>query len=252
MASTIIIANYSIFVHSINKKTKRNIRMIRIENLSKSYGEKKVLDNINLNLEKSKVYGIVGENGSGKTTLFKCISGLEKHQGTIICEYGKTKEFLGYLQTEPYFFSKITGTEYLKLLCNARKIEYSDLKEKNIFDLPLNEYAIKYSTGMKKKLAFTAILIQENKLFILDEPFNGVDIQSNIIITEIIHKLKEMGKTILISSHIFSTLNDTCDEIFLLKNGNIIKRVLKNEFGLLESEMKELTIGNKIEKLNLK
>jgi ABC-2 type transport system ATP-binding protein len=226
--------------------------MISIENLSKSYGAKKVLDNIHLNLEKGKVYGIVGENGSGKTTLFKCISGLEKHQGTIICEYGKTKDFLGYLQTEPYFFSKITGNEYLKLLCNARNMEYSDLKEKNIFDLPLNEYAIKYSTGMKKKLAFTAILIQENKLFILDEPFNGVDIQSNIIITEIIHKLKEMGKTILISSHIFSTLNDTCDEIFLLKNGNIIKQVFKNEFGLLESEMKEFTIGNKIEKLNLK
>jgi ABC-2 type transport system ATP-binding protein len=64
-----------------------------------------------------------------------------------------------------------------------------------------------------KKLALTAILLQENKFFILDEPFNGVDIQSNIIITEIIIKLKELGKTILISSHIFSTLNDTCDEI---------------------------------------
>ena len=226
--------------------------MITIENLAKSYGTKKVLENINLNLEKGKVYGIVGENGSGKTTLFKCISGLEKHTGTITCEYGTPKEFLGYLQTEPYFFSKITGNEYLKLLCNARNINHIDLNEKNIFDLPLNEYAATYSTGMKKKLAFTAILIQENKLFILDEPFNGVDIQSNIIITELIHKLKEMGKTILISSHIFSTLNDTCDEIFLLKNGTINKSVLKNEFSLLESEMKEFAIGNKIEKLNLK
>jgi ABC-2 type transport system ATP-binding protein len=226
--------------------------MILIENLSKSYGTKTVLENINLTLEKGKVYGIVGENGSGKTTLFKCISGLEKHKGTITCEYGKLKEYLGYLQTEPYFFSKITGNEYLKLLCNARNIENTDLKEKNIFDLPLNEYAVKYSTGMKKKLALTAILIQENKLFILDEPFNGVDIQSNILITEIIHKLKEIGKTILISSHIFSTLNDTCDEIFLLKNGNIIKRVMKNDFNILENEMKEFSIENKIEKLNLK
>jgi ABC-2 type transport system ATP-binding protein len=226
--------------------------MILIENLSKSYGTKNVLENINLTLEKGKVYGIVGENGSGKTTLFKCISGLEKHKGTITCEYGKLKEYLGYLQTEPYFFSKITGNEYLKLLCNARNIENTDLKEKNIFDLPLNEYAVKYSTGMKKKLALTAILIQENKLFILDEPFNGVDIQSNILITEIIHKLKEIGKKILISSHIFSTLNDTCDEIFLLKNGNIIKRVMKNDFNILENEMKEFSIENKIEKLNLK
>jgi ABC-2 type transport system ATP-binding protein len=226
--------------------------MISIENLSKSYGTKIVLEKINLKLKKGKVYGIVGENGAGKTTLFKCIAGLEKHNGTINCEYGKPKDFLGYLQTEPYFFSKITGNEYIKLLCNARNITYAGLKEKNIFDLPLNEYAVKYSTGMRKKLAFTAILLQENKLFILDEPFNGVDIHSNIIITEIIQKLKEMGKSIIISSHIFSTLNDTCDEIFLLKNGQIIRKVLKEEFSNLESEMKEFTIGNKIEKLNLK
>jgi ABC-2 type transport system ATP-binding protein len=146
----------------------------------------------------------------------------------------------------------MTGKEYLKLLCNARNIEHIDLQEKNVFDLPLDEYADKYSTGMKKKLALTALLIQENIFFILDEPFNGVDIQSNIIITEIMHKLKEIQKTILISSHIFSTLSDTCDEIFLLKNGNITKRVMKNEFSLLESEIKEFTIGNKIEKLNLK
>jgi ABC-2 type transport system ATP-binding protein len=226
--------------------------MVSIENFSKSYGSKSVLDNINLKLEKGKVYGIVGENGAGKTTLFKCIAGLEKHEGTIYCDYGKPKDFLGYLQTEPYFFSKITGNEYIKLLCNARNIKYNDLKEKNIFDLPLNEYAAKYSSGMKKKLAFTGILLQENKLFILDEPFNGVDIQSNMIITEIIQKLKELGKTILISSHIFSTLNDTCDEIFLMKNGQIIRSVFQEEFKDLEIEMKEFTIGNKIEKLNLK
>lgn len=226
--------------------------MISIENLSKSYGSKVVLENINLSFEKGKVYGIVGENGAGKTTLFKCIAGLEKYNGTINCEYGILKDFLGYLQTEPYFFSKITGNEYIQLLCNARNVANTDAKEKNIFDLPLNEYAINYSTGMRKKLAFTAILLQENKLFILDEPFNGVDIHSNILITEIIHKLKEMGKSIIISSHIFSTLSDTCDEIFLLKNGQISKRVLKKEFSNLEREMKAFTIGNKIEKLNLK
>ena len=69
-------------------------------------------------------------------------------------------------------------------------------------------------------------MLQENKYFILDEPFNGVDFQSNIIITEIIHKLKELGKTIIISSHIFSTLNDTCDEIMILENNSISKECL--------------------------
>lgn len=226
--------------------------MITIKKVSKSYGKKVILNDINLNLEAGKVYGIVGENGSGKTTLFRCIAGLEKHEGEIISSYGKIKESLGYLQTESYFFSNITATEYLRLLCNARNIEIQNLNEKNIFDLPLSEYAVKYSTGMKKKLALTAILLQENKFFILDEPFNGVDIQSNIIITEIIKKLKELGKTVLISSHIFSTLSDTCDEIFVLNESKIIKKVAKNEFIFLENEMKEMMIGNKIERLHLK
>jgi ABC-2 type transport system ATP-binding protein len=83
---------------------------------------------------------------------------------------------------------------------------------------------------MQKKLALTAILLQDNNYFILDEPFNGVDIQSNIIITEIIHKLKELDKTVIISSHIFSTLSDTCDEIHLLSNGSFIKSVQQVDF----------------------
>lgn len=105
---------------------------------------------------------------------------------------------------------------------------------------------------MKKKLALTAILLQQNIIFILDEPFNGVDIQSNLLITGIINKFKELGKTIIISSHIFSTLADTCDEIFLLQNGEIVKKVEKVEFDNLENEMKNFTVGNKIDKLELK
>ncbi|MFN6085013.1 MAG: ABC transporter ATP-binding protein, partial [Fluviicola sp.] len=154
--------------------------------------------------------------------------------------------------TDPFFFPKITGEEYLRLLCNARGVKIEDINSRNIFDLPLNQYAISYSTGMKKKLAILAILLQENDYFIFDEPFNGVDIQSNIVITEIILKLKEMNKTVLISSHIFSTLNDTCDKIHLLQDGEIKRTVEKNEFSELEAEMKAFAIGNKIDLLNLK
>lgn len=123
---------------------------------------------------------------------------------------------------------------------------------RNIFDLPLDQYAVEYSTGMKKKLALFGVLLQENEVFILDEPFNGVDIQSNIIITEIIHELKRLGKTIIISSHIFSTLKDTCDEVHLLQNGSITRSVKVDEFDQLENDMKQILVGDRIEKLNLR
>jgi len=224
--------------------------MIKIQNLSKKYGKIQVLNTINLELEKGKVYGIVGENGSGKTTLFRCIAGMEKYNGKIDT-IQNMKDYLGFLETESYFFSKITGREYIQLLCNAREKELVNIEEKNIFDLPLDKYATAYSTGMKKKLVLTAILLQGNSVFILDEPFNGVDIQSNIIITELIHKLKELGKLVIISSHIFSTLADTCDEIHLLENGSFVKKVFKEDFSKLEEEMKLRTVTNKIDKLNL-
>jgi len=225
--------------------------MITIENLSKSYGNKQVLHDINLHLEKGRVYGIVGENGAGKTTLFRCIAGLENYTGVINSDFDNLKDHLGFLQTSPFFLPKMTGGEYLQLLCNARDIKTQDFEAKNIFELPLNQYAETYSTGMKKKLAITGILLQNNDFFILDEPFNGVDIQSNMIITEIIHRLKSLNKTLVISSHIFSTLNDTCDEIHLLKGGSFVKTVLKDEFQQLDQEMRSFALGNKLEKLEL-
>lgn len=200
--------------------------MIKIENLSKKFGVKKVLNSINLNFEKGTIYGVVGENGAGKTTLFMCISGLEAYSGKISSDFISLKSKLGLLLTEPFFFSKITGKEYLQLLTNARQVELLNVQDKNIFDLPLNQYTSTYSSGMKKKLALTAVLLQQNEIFILNEPFNGVDIQSNLVIIEIIKKLKALGKM-------------------------IIKKVPKENFADLANEIREFTIGNRIEKLGL-
>jgi ABC-2 type transport system ATP-binding protein len=138
------------------------------------------------------------------------------------------------------------------LLCNARGVDPGLTSDQNVFELPLEEYAFTYSTGMKKKLALTAVLLQENDFFILDEPFNGVDIQSNMIIAEIIHKLKSLGKIVVISSHIFSTLSENCDMIYLLREGELIRGVNRDGFDQLEVEMKMHTIGNKINRLRIK
>jgi ABC-2 type transport system ATP-binding protein len=225
--------------------------MITVTNLSKSFGNHKVLQNINVSFAQGNVYGIIGENGAGKTTLFKCLADLENYDGEINYNNGILKNVMGFLPTDLFFFSKITGKEYLQLLCNARKIKIENIDEQNIFDLPLNEYAETYSTGMKKKLAITGILLQQNKVFILDEPFNGVDIQSNLLIKELILKLKSLNKIIIISSHIFSTLKETCDELHLLKEGQIVKSVLKNEFDKIEEDLKDYNFVSKIDKLNL-
>ena len=225
--------------------------MIEIKNLNKKYGNKTALEDINLNFKSGKAYGIVGENGAGKTTFFRCVAGLESFNGTIASPFQNIKNHLGYLETNPVFMSHITGWEYHKLLCSAKKIQTENFEEQNIFNLPLNQYADTYSTGMKKKLALMGVLLRKNDIIILDEPFNGVDIQSNMLIAEIIKELKALNKTLLISSHIFSTLNEICDRIILLSKGRIVKDVGQDEYASLELSMKQNSIGEKIKRIEI-
>lgn len=224
--------------------------MIEIKNLSKNFNGRSVLKDISIRFERGKVYGIAGENGAGKTTLFRCIAGLESFTGEVLSNLNPLKNHLGLLLTEPYFFDKIKGGEYIRLLCDARGAEVVGVDDQNIFDLPLEQYASTYSTGMKKKLALCAILFQKNDYFILDEPFNGVDIQSNIMIAEIIRKLRGLGKVVILSSHIFATLTDVCDEILLLRDGAFVHRATPENFPALEATMKT-TLGKEIDRIIL-
>ena len=227
--------------------------MIQVQELSKSFGKNEVLKNISFELKPGNIYGLVGENGAGKTTLFRCLAGLEKHTGSINTHFNvPLKNITGYLPAELYFLPYITGEEHLELIIRARNKSIETTKTHNVFNLPLHQFASEYSTGMQKKLALTGILLQENQIFILDEPFNGVDIQSNQLITEILTLLKSKGKTIILSSHIFSTLHEVCDTLFHLREGKIVQTAEKSEFHQIEQNILQQDIRDRIQGLDWK
>lgn len=224
--------------------------MLTIQQLNKKYGSKTVLQGIDWQLEAGRVYGLVGVNGAGKTTLFRCIAGLESFGGSLNSPLQPLKNHLGWLPTHPIFMSRLTGAEYLRLCCIARQVPVPDLKAHNLFELPLNEYAEQYSTGMKKKLALMGVLLQQNQLYLLDEPFNGLDIQSNTVLLDIIHTLRDKGKTVVLASHIFSTLKDSCDQIALLENGQLTQQVPPSEYDALSEQLRLATRPQNIDQLS--
>ncbi|HBS85587.1 MAG: hypothetical protein A2W91_14510 [Bacteroidetes bacterium GWF2_38_335] len=208
--------------------------MLTINNLCVSFGQLDVLKNLCMQIGNGEVRGIVGLNGSGKTTLFNTLYGnVKKQSGEILFDdekLGRSK--ITFFETNSFFYSSITGKEYLSLF--KTKNPNFDIKGWNeIFDLPLNKLIETYSTGMKKKLALMGILSMENPIYLLDEPFNGLDLETNQKVKQIVEILKEKGCTILVSSHILETLTGTCDSISYLNNGIIEFTALKNEFGSL-------------------
>lgn len=213
--------------------------MITIQSLSKSYGSTEVLDDVSVNFNSGHVYGIIGKNGSGKTTLLRCIAGLENYSGSISYSGPDLKNTTGFLPTDPHLISKMTGIEYLRLMGQARKLQGFEPEKWNMFDLPLHKYVDNYSTGMKKKLALSGVLLQKNDVIILDEPFNGIDLLSNIVIKDLIQQLKKSGKIVLMTSHILSIVGETCDSIYYLENGTLSDEVLPERFNTIEAEIKK-------------
>lgn len=211
--------------------------MITIDNLEVYYQKQhNVIDALSLTLSHSTINGIVGLNGSGKTTLLNAIYGLKSIGAGSISYNGKkiNKKDISYLVTENYFYSNITGREYLSLFKNqAFDVE----KWNQLFLLPLDTVIDDYSTGMKKKLAFMGVLKQDKPIMILDEPFNGLDIETCRIIRQILLKLKEHQKTVIITSHIIETLTNLCDFIHYLENGKIKYSHNKDEFKAFEQQI---------------
>jgi len=213
--------------------------MISISELTLSYGSSPpVLRNLNLNLEVGKIHGLVGLNGAGKTSLLNALHGLVKPKGGHLSFHKEplTKKHIAFLPTENYFYPNITGREYLNLFPN-KEFNISDWNE--IFHLPLDQVIDGYSTGMKKKVALLGILKQDKPIMILDEPFNGLDIEIGRTLHTILTSLKQKQKTILTTSHILDSLTDLCDDIHYLENGKVIFSKEKEEFEAFKKELYE-------------
>ena len=142
----------------------------------------------------------------------------------------------GYLESNNFFYSRITGNEYLNLF-SATNPQFDIQKLNELTRLPLDNLIETYSSGMKKKLALLATIKEDKPVYLLDEPFNNLDIESCKILELIVMHLKEKGKTVFISSHIMETLLPVCDCIHLLDAGSFKKRFDKTEFENIEEEL---------------
>jgi ABC-2 type transport system ATP-binding protein len=212
--------------------------MLNFKNLSYSYGSKNVLNNLNLSLEKGKVHGLIGLNGSGKTTLLNCLYCFIKPKSGEILWNGLRiqRKDISFLETQNFFYSNLTGREFLSIFPNP-KDEFDADAWKDLFDLPIDEMIESYSTGMKKKLALLCIVKLDRPIIVLDEPFNGLDLETNHILEKMISILMKKGKTIIITSHILGILHTVCDEIHWLKNGIIEKNFAQNEFQDIDNQL---------------
>ena len=227
--------------------------MLEIQNLHKAYGSHVVLLDVSLNLLPGTIHGLVGANGAGKTTLINCLYGLENNfTGTILDTAGRAlREHTGLLPYEPYFYPRLTGREYLEFCLQARRRPLTDFAGWNqLLELPLDQYADEYSAGMRKKLALLALLVQQFDYLILDEPFNGLDLEANLLLKALLRRLRERGTGILLTSHILGALTETADEITVLVGGRVQRHYLAAEFGTLERDLLDSLHREKLELLD--
>ena len=211
--------------------------MLTVNQLTVTYGEKIVLEDLSVSFGEAKVHGLVGLNGSGKTTLLNVIYRFKKHvSGTILYHDAPIRRAdMSFLETENYFYPNITGNEYLSLFEPAGK-ENTDVWNK-LFKLPLDLIIDGYSTGMKRKLALMATLKQDKPIVILDEPFNGLDIEASKVLSMVIARLRDKGRTIIVTSHILESLTGICDYIHYLNNRKIQFSRTKDRFGEISNEL---------------
>ena len=212
--------------------------MLRIEHLTKKYGEKKAVDDLSLHIEKGEIYGFIGHNGAGKTTTIKSVVGiLDFDEGEIFID-GKSvkkdslecKRVIAYIPDNPDLYEFMTGLQYLNFISDIFGVEEKERKERiekysTAFEIKedLASPISSYSHGMKQKLAIISALVHDPKLIIMDEPFVGLDPIASHLLKDIMREKCNEGGAIFFSTHVLEVAEKLCDKMAIIKGGKLIK-----------------------------
>lgn len=212
--------------------------MLRIEHLTKVYGEKKAVDDISLHIESGEIYGFIGHNGAGKTTTIKSVCGILQFDSGEIYIDGvsvksnplECKAKFAYIPDNPDLYEFMTGIKYLNFVADIFKVSAGLRQERirkyaDLFELTkdLGQPISAYSHGMKQKLAIISALIHEPKLIIMDEPFVGLDPKASYLLKGIMRDICNAGGSIFFSTHVLDVAEKLCDKVAIIKGGKVIK-----------------------------
>lgn len=210
------------------------MKNIKVVNLCKNIKKNEILKNVNIYLEKGKIYGFIGKNGSGKTMLFRSLSGLVKPDAGEIFIDGKKIRFedivnykVGMILENHSMYPEFTGLQNLKYLADINKYINEEQIRQSIVDVGLNpddkRPLRKYSLGMKQRIIFAQAIMEKPDILFLDEPTNALDDEGVQLIRQLILKQKENGAIVLIASHNKEDIENLCDECYKVSAGEIIR-----------------------------
>ena len=218
--------------------------MLKIEHLTKKYGDKVAVDDLNIEIKSGEIYGFIGHNGAGKTTTLKACCGILPFEEGNITINGlsikdnpiECKKIMAYIPDNPDLYGYMTANKYLNFICYIYQIDKSQRKQlinkyADLFELTndLGQTINGYSHGMKQKLALIAALIHDPKLIIMDEPFVGLDPKAAHEVKQLMRNICDNGGAIFFSTHVLEVAEKLCDKVAIIKNGKLIKEGLVNE-----------------------
>ena len=212
--------------------------MLKIEHLTKTYGEKKAVDDLSLHIHAGEIYGFIGHNGAGKTTTLKSVAGILQFDGGEILVGGKSvrtqplecKKMIVYIPDNPDLYEYMTGIKYLNFIADIFGVSAQARQERirkyaDLFELTadLAQPIAAYSHGMKQKLAIISAWLHEPKLIIMDEPFVGLDPKAAHILKGMMRELCSAGGVIFFSTHVLEVAEKLCDKVAIIKGGKLIR-----------------------------